>query len=158
MKKKGSSQKKQNLTQTTGFTLWQVCNLWQRELRKALLPLDLTHAQYLLLQSACELSNGEDDITQIKLAQDTNTDKMMVSKVLRTLETKKLLKRADLKTDNRAKKITVTPKGIEMYEKAKVVVEAFEAEFFLPAAKNEKALTKALGKLLKNQPEVEDTK
>lgn len=153
MKKKGSSPKKQSLPQTIGFTLWQVCNLWQRELRKALLPLDLTHAQYLLLQSACELSTGDDDITQIKLAQDTNTDKMMVSKVLRTLETKKMLKRVDLKTDNRAKKITVTPKGIEMYEKSKVIVDNFENSFFLPAAKNEKALAKALGKLLKNQPE-----
>lgn len=152
MKKKGSSPKKQSLTHTTGFTLWQVCNLWQRELRKALLPLDLTHAQYLLLQSACELGKEGDDITQIRMAQDTGTDKMMVSKVLRTLESKKLLKRADLKTDNRAKKITVTPKGSDLYEKSRVVVEQFENGFFEPASKNEKALTKALQKLLKSQP------
>ncbi len=86
---------------TLGFTLWQVSNLWQRELRKKLFPLNLTHAQYLLLQSVCRLSEDKDlEITQIRLAQDTDSDKMMVSKVLRTLETKKLLKRADLKTDN----------------------------------------------------------
>lgn len=154
MKKKESSEKApKTATTTLGFSLWQVSNLWQRELRKKLYPLDLTHAQYLLLQSACILSEDkENEITQIRLAQDTGSDKMMVSKVLRTLEGKKLLRRADLKTDNRAKKITVTARGREMYEQAKELVTAFESEFFLPAAKNEKGLTKALQKLLKSNP------
>jgi DNA-binding MarR family transcriptional regulator len=154
MKKKSSGEKKTESNEITlGFTLWQVSNLWQRELRKKLFPLDLTHAQYLLLQSVCKLSTDKDlEITQIRLAQDTGSDKMMVSKVLRTLEGKKLLKRADLKTDNRAKKITVTSKGKDLYEKAKALVEEFEKEFFVPSAKQEKALTKGLHKLLKSQP------
>lgn len=154
MKKKSSGGKKAETNVVTlGFTLWQVSNLWQRELRKELFPLDLTHAQYLLLQSVCKLSEDKDlEITQIRLAQDTGSDKMMVSKVLRTLEAKKLLKRADLKTDNRAKKITITAKGKDLNEKARVLVEDFEKEFFVPSEKQEKALTKGLQKLLKSQP------
>lgn len=155
MKQKSKSKKKTTAGDLTlGFTLWQVSNLWQRELRKKLFPLNLTHAQYLLLQSACRLSEDKDlEITQIRLAQDTDSDKMMVSKVLRTLETKKLLKRADLKTDNRAKKITVTNKGNEMYANAKVLVDDFEKEFFEIAEKHEKGLVKGLQKLLKNKPQ-----
>lgn len=151
MKDKSDKKKSKGNDLTLGFTLWQVSNLWQRELRKKLYPLNLTHAQYLLLQSACRLSEDNDEeITQIRLAQDTDSDKMMVSKVLRTLETKKLLKRADLKTDNRAKKITVTNKGKEIYIDAKVLVESFETEFFAAAEKHEKGLVKGLQKLLKN--------
>lgn len=154
MKEKSGNKKKTASGEVTlGFTLWQVSNLWQRELRKKLFPLNLTHAQYLLLQSACRLSENKDlEITQIMLAQDTDSDKMMVSKVLRTLETKKLLKRADLKTDNRAKKITVTKKGQEMYVDAKVLVNSFEEEFFATAEKHSKGLVKGLQKLLKNNP------
>lgn len=132
-----------------GFTLWLVCNLWQRELRKELLNFDLTHAQYILLNAACELGKNKDAITQIKLAQVTGTDKMMVSKVLRTLESKKLLKRNDLKTDNRAKSIVVTPKGTDLCQKATDIVLAFEKTFFGPIDKNEKVFNKSLSKLLK---------
>ena len=155
MKEKSGNKKKATKGDVTlGFTLWQVSNLWQRELRKKLFPLNLTHAQYLLLQSACKLSDDKDlEITQIRLAQDTDSDKMMVSKVLRTLEEKKLLKRADLKTDNRAKKITVTNKGLDMYGEAKVLVESFENDFFAPVEKHAKGLTKGLLKLQKSHPE-----
>jgi DNA-binding MarR family transcriptional regulator len=156
MKKKATNNTKKHVTTPTGFSLWLVCNMWQRELRKALLNHDLTHAQYVLLQAACELGKSDDAITQIKLAQATGTDKMMVSKILRTLETKKLLKRADLKTDNRAKSIAVTSKGVELYGRATEVVNDFEKAFFAPIAKNEKTLVKAFAKILKHGPQNND--
>lgn len=141
---------KKTSKQLNGFTLWLVCNLWQREMRKALLPFGLTHAQFILLKAAYDLTQQkEEDISQMKLALTTGTDKMMVSKILRTLEAKKLLKRGDMKTDSRAKKITLTPKGAELYKNSLEVVEEFEKNFFLPAIKNEKGLTKALSKILK---------
>jgi MarR family transcriptional regulator, organic hydroperoxide resistance regulator len=153
MKKKATNITKKAGNTPTGFTLWLVCNLWQRELRKALQPLDLTHAQYILLQAACDLGSEKTDITQITLANVTGTDKMMVSKILRTLEGKKLLKRAGLKTDNRAKNITVTAKGMELCQKASAVVDGFEDTFFHPAAKNLKTFQKSLGKILRNYGE-----
>ncbi len=152
-RKSGNKKRAEGNSVTLGFTLWQVSNLWQRELRKKLFPLNLTHAQYLLLQSVYKLSEDKDVvITQIRLAQNTGSDKMMVSKVLRTLEGKKLLKRTGLKADNRAKKITLTAKGIALNEEARILVENFEKEFFVPAEKHEKALTKGLLKLLKSDP------
>lgn len=160
MKNNPNNPKKSN-KELTGFTLWLVCNLWQREMRRALLPFDLTHAQFILLKAAHDLSQQtEQDISQMKLANVTGTDKMMVSKILRTLEAKKLLKRAGMKTDSRAKKVTITPKGIELFSESQLVVEDFERDFFLPAIKNEKGLTKALSKILKNydngRPMVDD--
>ncbi|HYG14871.1 MAG TPA: MarR family transcriptional regulator [Bacteroidia bacterium] len=153
MKKKATNITKKAGNVPTGFTLWLVCNLWQRELRKALQPLDLTHAQYILLNAACDLGSEKTDITQVILANATGTDKMMVSKILRTLEGKKLLKRAGLKTDNRAKSITVTARGMELCQKASEVVDSFEKTFFTPAAKNLKSFQKSLGKILRNYDE-----
>lgn len=153
MKKKATNITKKAGNTPTGFTLWLVCNLWQRELRKALQPLDLTHAQYILLHAACELGMEKADITQIALANATGTDKMMVSKILRTLESKKLLKRSGLKTDNRAKSISATAKGLELCQKASEVVEDFEKTFFTPSAKNFKTFQKSLGKILRNYGE-----
>lgn len=149
MKKKDSNSVKNQPAGHTGFVMWLVCNLWQRELKKALLQLDLTHAQYILLQAACELGKEKNAITQINLAQRTGTDKMMVSKILRTLEKKKLLKRADMKTDNRAKNITVTTKGNSLYLEAATIVHHFEKKFFSPVMKNEKTVHKSLLKILK---------
>ena len=37
--------------ESTGFLLWQVTNLWQREIKKALEKYGLTHSQFVLLAS-----------------------------------------------------------------------------------------------------------
>ncbi|MGA7719963.1 MAG: hypothetical protein WCA84_02175 [Ignavibacteriaceae bacterium] len=37
--------------ESTGFLLWQVTNLWQREIKKALSIYGLTHSQFVLLAS-----------------------------------------------------------------------------------------------------------
>ena len=37
--------------ESTGFLLWQVTNLWQREIKKALEKYGLTHSQFVLIAS-----------------------------------------------------------------------------------------------------------
>ena len=94
-----------------GFLLWQVTNLWQRELKKALEKLDLTHAQFVLLASTLWLSQHQEDVTQVILSSHTKIDPMTTSTVLRTLQKKGLLSRQEHSTDTRAKTVVQRTKN-----------------------------------------------
>lgn len=113
-----------------GFVLWQVSNHWQREIKKALDQFGLTHAQFVVLAGAYWLGQQESSVTQAALAAHARIDKMMTSKVLRTLESKKLLQRSEHTTDTRAKSIELTPAGVRLVVQAAWAVEEFEASFF----------------------------
>lgn len=113
-----------------GFLLTQVTMLWQRKQKRALDPLKLTHTQFVLLSAIAWLSRENDSITQVDIADLSNADRMMVSKVLRTLEEKKFITRQEHQTDTRAKIIKLTKKGMEVLQKAIVEVENTDIEFF----------------------------
>lgn len=115
---------------SSGFLLWQVTNLWQRELKKALEEYDLTHSQYVLLASIHWLTLQKQDVTQILLSSHTKIDPMTTSTVLRTLQAKELLKRQEHSTDTRAKTVALTDKGREVTKQAVIAVEKFDASFF----------------------------
>ena len=86
--------------EATGFLLWQVHNYWQREIKKALKPFDLTHTQFVILTSAYWLVlNEKKAITQVVIAKYAKTDIMMTSNILRTLERKKYIIRENHKID-----------------------------------------------------------
>ncbi len=116
--------------ESSGFLLWQVTNLWQREIRKALEKHDLTHSQFVLLASIHWLTLHGADVTQILLSSHTKIDPMTTSTVLRTLERKGLVKRVAHTTDTRAKSIALTPAGKRSVTAAVVTVETFDQTFF----------------------------
>ena len=113
-----------------GFLLWQVSNLWQRKIKAALDPMGLTHVQFVLLASVAWLGHDDDTLTQAKLAAHAKTDVMMTSKVLRTLESKGLIRRDAHPADTRAKSLVVTTEGHELLSRAIRVVNAVDQEFF----------------------------
>ncbi len=113
-----------------GFLLAQVTMLWQRRQKRVLDPLNLTHTQFVLLSSLAWLSREKDSVTQVDIANLSNSDRMMVSKVLRTLEEKKFITRHEHQTDTRAKIITLTQEGAEVLQKAIVEVEIADTDFF----------------------------
>lgn len=115
---------------SSGFLLWQVTNLWQREIKKALLEFDLTHSQFVLLASMYWHKIHDKDVTQIELSTHTKIDPMTTSTVLRTLQKKGFLERNEHHKDTRAKTVTLTTNGIEIVKKAIVVVENFDRKFF----------------------------
>src|ERR1041385_8352196 len=84
---------------SSGFLLWQVTNLWQREIKKALEKHGLTHSQFVLLASIHWLTLSKQNVTQILLSSHTKIDPMTTSTVLRTLQKKGLLKRQEHETD-----------------------------------------------------------
>lgn len=115
---------------SSGFLLWQVTNLWQREIKKALEPLGLTHSQYVLLASMHWLALNQQEVTQIILSAHTKIDPMTTSTVLRTLQTRGLLQRQEHSTDTRAKTVALTDAGKAVIQEAVKIVEQFDADFF----------------------------
>lgn len=113
-----------------GYLLGQLTMLWQRKQKKVLDPIDLTHTQFVLLAVLGWLSKTSDAVTQVDIANQSNYDRMMVSKVLRTLEEKKFITRNEHKTDTRAKTIRLTSTGETVLQKAIKKVEDADLEFF----------------------------
>jgi DNA-binding MarR family transcriptional regulator len=113
-----------------GYLLGQVTMLWQRKLKKVLDPLDLTQTQFVLLAALGWLSKKNKSVTQVDIANQSNADRMMVSKVLRTLQEKSFITRQEHKTDTRAKTIRLTTKGEVILQKALTEVENADLDFF----------------------------
>jgi DNA-binding MarR family transcriptional regulator len=142
-----------------GFLLWQVTNLWQREIKKALERFNLTHAQFVVLASAHQLDQQATPVTQMALAEHARIDKMMASKLLRTLEAKGLLVRAEHEHDTRAKVIALTPIGTKTLVQAAWAVEEFDKVFFSTLSTQQASLIQPLRALLgANKSPTEDMK
>ena len=113
-----------------GYLLGQLTMLWQRKQKRVLDPLDLTQTQFVLLAALGWLSRDNDAVTQVDIANQSNADRMMVSKVLRTLEEKGFITRQEHQTDTRAKTIKLTTNGEIVLQKAIIEVENADLDFF----------------------------
>jgi len=122
--------------ESPGYLLGQLTLLWQRKLKKVLDPLNLTQTQFVLLAALGWLSRENDSVTQVDIANQGNADRMMVSKVLRTLEEKKFISRQEHKTDTRAKVIKLTDDGGKALQRALTAVENADIDFFSILDKN----------------------
>jgi MarR family transcriptional regulator, organic hydroperoxide resistance regulator len=134
--------------ESPGFLLWQVTNLWQRELRAVLKPLGLTHVQFVLLAATAWHTRNKEVLTQAQLANHAKIDVMMTSQVVRSLEEKKWIAREAHPTDTRALCVTVTPEGRELAQRAFAIVEAADQKFFATLGESQKLFTGHLQKLL----------
>lgn len=120
----------ENADESSGFLLWQVTNLWQREIKKALEKYGLTHSQFVLMASIHWLTLQKQEVTQVVLSAHTKIDPMTTSTVLRTLQQKGLIERKEHLTDTRAKTVALTEEGRNTVKKAVVTVEQFDKRFF----------------------------
>lgn len=134
--------------ESSGFLLWQVTTLWQREIRKVLEPYDITHSQFVLLASTQWLTLQKQDVTQILLSSHTKIDPMTTSTVLRTLQQKGLVQRAEHSTDTRAKTVVLTEQGKKIVRQAVKAVEHFDKLFFEVLGEKVPSFNKKLLKLL----------
>ncbi|MEN0129820.1 MAG: MarR family winged helix-turn-helix transcriptional regulator [Brevundimonas sp.] len=117
-------------SQSPGFLLWHATMRWQRTMAAALAPLDLTHAQFVLLACAWWLGRQGEPPRQSQVAAQAGTDPKMTSDVVARLEAKGLLRREPDPADARAKFVLVTPAGADLAARAIEVVEAADAAFF----------------------------
>lgn len=113
-----------------GFLLWHATMRWQRAMRAALAPHDLTHVQFVLLASAWWLGEQGEQPSQRRLAEHAGTDAMMTSQVVRALERAGLVERLRDPADARSVRVTVTPAGTTRLQGALADVEAADVAFF----------------------------
>jgi MarR family transcriptional regulator, organic hydroperoxide resistance regulator len=116
--------------ESTGFLLWQVSNMWHLAMKKVLDPLDLTFTQFALLAALQWLSSRQNDVTQQDIANHAKTDKMTTSKVLRTLQEKGFIQRAEARFDTRAKIVQITSAGTAILKQALPLVRQCDDDFF----------------------------
>ena len=113
-----------------GYLLGQLTMLWQRKQKKVLDPLDLTQTQFVLLAALGWLLKNSNAVTQVDIANQSNADRMMVSKVLRTLQEKGFITRQEHEIDTRAKIIKLTNSGETVLQKAIIAIENADLAFF----------------------------
>ncbi len=129
-----------------GFLLWQISNKWQAQQRQALQPFGLTHVQFVLLASLTWSEPGG-ALTQKQLATRAQTDVMMTSQVVRTLERKGLIARWPDPADRRAMTLRPTEKGIELVNRAIKAVEAVDHDFFSKLGLDQSSFTELMQRL-----------
>lgn len=134
-----------------GFLLWQVANQWQRAQRAALDSIGITHVQFILLAGLGFLERREGVVSQSRLAAFCRTDVMMTSQVVRSLEQTGLVRREKHPDDNRAKRVTLTPVGVERLNAAMPAVLDADAQFFGPLGARGQDMVDALRQLLRRQ-------
>lgn len=115
--------------QSPGLALWQVTNDWQRHIRDALAPFDLTHVQFVLLAHLAAADVAQ-PMTQHELATRCRADLTMTSQVLRRLERRGLVERRPHPHDGRARALHPTADGVELANRANAAVEAADAVYF----------------------------
>ncbi|HEX9336777.1 MAG TPA: MarR family winged helix-turn-helix transcriptional regulator [Pseudonocardiaceae bacterium] len=132
---------------STGLLLWQVTLAWQRAMRAALEPHDLTHVQFVLLSSAWWLGEHEEPPTQQRIADHAGTDTMMTSQVLRRLAARQFVSRELDDSDARARRIVLTETGRAVLADALADVAATDAEFFTALGRDALVFQRALTNL-----------
>lgn len=131
-----------------GFLLWQTTITWQREIKKALDPFEITHPQFVILAILLWFEESEVIPNQVLIINQSKLDKMTVSKSIKSLAQKDLVTRDEHPEDTRAKSVELTKSGIKLAKKLVGIVESVDAQYFgILNQHDQKNLIQALNKL-----------
>jgi DNA-binding MarR family transcriptional regulator len=98
---------------TPGHLVWRLSIKWRVAVDRALAPLGLTHAQYVMLASLSGMEHAGLLPSQRELADHTGLEALYVSKLARTLEAGGLIERTRDPRDTRTMRLTLTARGYE---------------------------------------------
>lgn len=134
-----------------GFLLWQTTITWQRLIKKALDPYDISHAQFVILAITMWFESKNHVASQSLIIRQSKLDKMTVSKALKKLVTDGYVKRIEHKEDTRAKSVLLTKKGKQLAAKLIPIVEKIDEDFFGVVKKTDRlSLINVLKNLVSN--------
>ena len=144
---------------TTGSLVWRLSMKWRAAVDRAVAPLRLTHAQYVLLASLYALSRTGARPSQRELAEYTGLEPVYVSRLARALEAGGMIQRTEDPTDPRAVELTLTDHGVEVVLPAIAAVRELHEVLLAPiggigGVRNHQ-LVAALRQLLREHPEGE---
>lgn len=120
----------ENAQDSPGLLLWQVSILWQRLIKKALEPYDVSHAQFVIMAVLLWLEKHQECVTQSIIIDWTKLDKMTVSKSMKKLVGQGLINRVEHAVDTRAKSVNLTDRGKSIVHQLVPAIEKIDAVFF----------------------------
>jgi DNA-binding MarR family transcriptional regulator len=126
--------------ESLGYLLWQVSMRWQLNMNRGLDKLGLTQTQFVVMAALHWLSLEQETVTQNDIANHARIDKMMTSKILRTLEVQNFIERQEHKIDTRSKTVVLTKSGIYLLKKANNIVESIDNQYFSKVGRNKPTL------------------
>jgi DNA-binding MarR family transcriptional regulator len=113
-----------------GFWLHHAALAWRAELDARLRPLDLTPTQFMLLASVGWLTHVSGPPTQQQVADQAGADRMMTSRVVRTLADRGLLVRQPDESDAHVLRLSLTPAGRRVVAAATRAARDIDDQFF----------------------------
>ncbi|WP_394615666.1 MarR family winged helix-turn-helix transcriptional regulator [Lentzea sp. JNUCC 0626] len=113
---------------TPGHLVWRLAMKWRTAVDRALDPLGLTHAQYVVLSSLVAL----DRPSQRELAEWAGLEPLYVSKLARSLEAAGFITRVRDSVDTRTMRLALSPRGLEVVEPAITTVRAVMDRLLTP--------------------------
>ncbi|MFC9793432.1 MarR family winged helix-turn-helix transcriptional regulator [Streptomyces sp. NPDC057695] len=117
---------------TPGFLVWRLSMKWRVAVDRAVAPLGLTHAQYVVVASLYGMSRGGLRPSQRALADRTGMEPLYVSKLARALEASGLLERTRDPGDPRAMQLSLTERGLDVTRRAITVVQGLLDQLLEP--------------------------
>ena len=116
--------------ENAGFLLWQVTMRWQRTVKQQLGTLGITHTQFVVMAALQWLSTEQQEVYQTDVAHHAQIDKMMTSKIFKTLETKNIVLSTPGQNDKRARAVRFTDSGRTLFKQSLTIVETTDRHFF----------------------------
>ncbi|WP_346129418.1 MarR family transcriptional regulator [Lentzea roselyniae] len=129
---------------TPGHLVWRLAMKWRTAVDRALGPLGLTHAQYVVLASLLAL----DRPSQRELADHTGLEPLYVSKLARALEASGLISRTRDTVDTRTVRLELTERGRSTVEPAVALVSSLLDRLLAPLGERTGAFSRELTELL----------
>ncbi|MFI0986986.1 MarR family winged helix-turn-helix transcriptional regulator [Streptomyces exfoliatus] len=117
---------------TAGFLVWRLSMKWRVAVDRAVAPLGLTHAQYVVVASLYGMSRSGLRPSQRRLAEHTGLEALYVSKLARALETAGLVARTRDPDDPRAMQLSLTEQGRDVTRRAITVVQGLLDQLLEP--------------------------
>jgi MarR family transcriptional regulator, organic hydroperoxide resistance regulator len=117
---------------TPGYLVWRLSIKWRVAVDRALAPLGLTHAQYVMLASLSGMEHAGLLPSQRELADHTGLEALYVSKLARTLEADGLIERTRDPKDTRTMRLTLTARGYEAVGPAIATVKVLLERLLAP--------------------------
>jgi DNA-binding MarR family transcriptional regulator len=117
---------------TPGALVWRLSMKWRVAVDRAVAPLGLTHAQYVLVASLYGLRRAGERPSQRRLADVTGLEPLYVSKLARALEAAGLVERDRDPRDPRAVQLALTEQGREVTGRAIKVVQGLLRQLLAP--------------------------
>jgi MarR family transcriptional regulator, organic hydroperoxide resistance regulator len=128
-----------------GHLVWRLAMKWRTAVDRALAPLGLTHAQYVVLASLVAIDQPP---SQRELADFTGLEPLYVSKLARALESSGLVGRTRDAVDTRTVRLALTDRGHSVVVPAIEVVGALLDQLLEPLGGRSGDRTAALSREL----------